>query len=95
MSLWTMIFLIVLVSMAYAFWHRHTELKSGVIRDENGNIVRLDNGEKAELQREVEELRERVKVLERIATSDRDAKALSHEIDKLRISEGEKDDAER
>jgi hypothetical protein len=36
------------------------------------------------LQREVEELRERVKVLERIATEDRETKLLSAEIDKLR-----------
>ena len=36
------------------------------------------------LKREVEELRERVKVLERIATEDRETKLLSAEIDKLR-----------
>lgn len=93
MNFYTMIFILAALGILYAFWHRHTDLKQGITRDENGNIVRLDDGEKAELQREVEELRERVKVLERIATSDRDAKALSHEIDQLRISEGEKDDA--
>lgn len=47
-------------------------------------------GERAErndpmLQREVEELRERVKVLERIATEDRESKRLSAEIDALRV----------
>ena len=36
------------------------------------------------LQREVEELRERVKVLERIATEDRETKLLSAEIESLR-----------
>ena len=36
------------------------------------------------LEREVEELRERVKVLERIATEDRETKLLSAEIESLR-----------
>ena len=36
------------------------------------------------LEREVEELRERVKVLERIATEDRETKKLSAEIESLR-----------
>jgi hypothetical protein len=36
------------------------------------------------LQRELEELRERVKVLERIATEDRETKLLSAEIERLR-----------
>jgi len=38
----------------------------------------------AELRREIEELRERVQVLERIATDDTDAKRLSAEIERLR-----------
>ncbi len=38
----------------------------------------------AELQREVEDLRERVKVLERIATDDRGSRMLADEIEKLR-----------
>lgn len=37
-----------------------------------------------EVKREVEELRERVKVLERIATDDPDSKRLSAEIESLR-----------
>jgi hypothetical protein len=38
----------------------------------------------AALEREVQELRERVKVLERIATEDRETKLLSAEIESLR-----------
>jgi hypothetical protein len=38
----------------------------------------------AELEREVKELRERVKVLERIATDGRETRLLSDEIEKLR-----------
>jgi hypothetical protein len=42
------------------------------------------SGREAELEREVEELRERVKVLERIATDGRETRLLSDEIEKLR-----------
>jgi hypothetical protein len=38
----------------------------------------------SELQREVENLRERIKVLERIATDDTGGKLLSAEIERLR-----------
>ena len=38
----------------------------------------------AELRREIEELRERLHVLERIATDDREARRLSAEIERLR-----------
>ena len=37
-----------------------------------------------ELEAEVEEMRERIQVLERIATSDREARRLSQEIEELR-----------
>lgn len=39
-----------------------------------------------ELQREVEDLRERISVLERIATEDRHGKAIADEIESLRDS---------
>ena len=42
------------------------------------------SGREAELEREVTELRERVKVLERIATDGRETRLLSDEIEKLR-----------
>jgi hypothetical protein len=41
-------------------------------------------GREAELEREVKELRERVKVLERITVDGRDTRRLSDEIEKLR-----------
>lgn len=44
----------------------------------------LPSAREHELQREVEDLRERVKVLERIATDKHDTKALAAEIDSLR-----------
>lgn len=44
----------------------------------------LAHQREAELQREVEDLRERIKVLERIATDGRGAAALANEIESLR-----------
>jgi hypothetical protein len=51
--------------------------------DEEGRPVGNPQRE-AELRREIEELRERVQVLERIATDGTEAKRLSAEIERLR-----------
>lgn len=68
-----------------------TEVQKAKHRAKNGIAVDWMGGEKPiapptdpALQREVEELRERVKVLERIATEDRETKLLSAEIESLR-----------
>ena len=57
--------------------------QGGIVIDHTGKeelVARKDTA----LQRGVEELRERVKVLERIATEDRETKLLSSEIERLR-----------
>lgn len=56
---------------------------NGYATDQHGNPVGPSPREK-ELEAELEELRERLKVLERIATDDREAKRLASEIDQLR-----------
>ncbi len=68
-----------------------TEIQKAKHRAKNGIAVDWMGGEKPiappgnpALEREVEELRERVKVLERIATEDRETKRLSAEIESLR-----------
>ena len=68
-----------------------TEMQKAKHRAKNGIAVDWRGGEKPiapptnpALEREVEELRERVKVLERIATEDRETKLLSSEIESLR-----------
>ena len=58
--------------------------KNGITLDWMGGEKPLAPPTDPALQREVEELRERVKVLERIATEDRDTKRLSAEIESLR-----------
>ena len=58
--------------------------ENGAYEDEDGQIKRFDGPREKALEREVEELRERVKVLERIATDGRETRLLSDEIEKLR-----------
>lgn len=87
MGSWFFILLIVgIVTLGWVAVERQRTHK-GITRDWMGNETMNDRGsdeEKALLKREVKELRERVKVLERIATDGRDTKRLSDEIDKLR-----------
>ena len=56
----------------------------GITTDVMGNEKPIAPPTNSALEREVEELRERVKVLERIATEDRETKRLSAEIESLR-----------
>ncbi len=58
--------------------------RSGIVSDKEGNQSALPRGNEEELGREVLELRERIKVLERIATSDRESKQIASEIENLR-----------
>ena len=58
--------------------------RHGITTDAMGNEKPIAPPTNPALEREVEELRERVNVLERIATEDRDTKLLSAEIESLR-----------
>lgn len=83
MSFWTAIVVIVLiVSITQVMKSKHNA-RAGYATDDEGNPVGNPQRE-LELQREVEELRERIKVLERIATDGGDTKRLAQEIEKLR-----------
>ncbi len=88
MNLWTAIVIIVLVTAIANVLMARYRAMNGITEDEYGNetIQKRDNSEQT---REVEELRERIKVLERIATDAntpmaRETRAISEEIDKLR-----------
>jgi hypothetical protein len=83
MNWWTAIMIIAVVAILADLWKAKHRARHGILADEDGN-ERLAAQNDSALQREVEELRERVKVLERIATEDRDTKRLSAEIDSLR-----------
>ena len=83
MSFWTAIVIIVAIAAFTEVLRTRHRTRAGIVADEDGNekfIERHDAG----LKREVEELRERVKVLERIVTDDRDSKRLAAEIESLR-----------
>ena len=83
MSMWTAIMIIAIVAIIAV-----TEVLKGKLRARSGITTDIVGNEKPmvpdEVRREVEELRERLKVLERIATEDRETKLLSAEIESLR-----------
>ncbi|WP_230291588.1 hypothetical protein [Croceicoccus sp. Ery5] len=86
MSWVTAIVLIVLiVSITQVIRSRHNA-QAGFGTDEDGNPVarQRDEAEEARLRAEIAELKERVKVLERIATDERQKLGLAEEIELLR-----------
>lgn len=83
MSFWTALVIIVAIACLAEVLKAKHRAHHGITVDENGK-EQIAQRENIELKREVEELRERVKVLERIATEDRETKRLSAEIESLR-----------
>jgi cell division protein FtsL len=86
MSFWTAIVVIVaIIAVAEVLKTRH-RARHGITTDMMGNEKPIAHEQPANpaLEREVQELRERIKVLERIATEDTETKRLSAEIESLR-----------
>lgn len=88
MSLWTMIFLIVLVGCITGVLTERYKALGKQNKAGNGQMA-IDHAQTAGAQREIADLRERIKVLERIATDANsteslEIKAISAEIEKLR-----------
>jgi hypothetical protein len=85
MSSWAIVAIIAIVVWGLNQWHR---TKNGIVTDEYGNESRsVPNDTKT--MREIEELRERILVLERIATDGnsldaRETKRIAAEIEALR-----------
>jgi hypothetical protein len=88
MSLWTAIVVIAIVAIMADLWKAKHRARHGITTDWMGGDKPIAPPTNPALEREVEELRERVKVLERIATEDRDSKRLSAEIESLREEKG-------
>ena len=86
MSMWTAIMIIAIVAILGKpeNFHAKHRARHGDITDARGNEQPIAPPTNPALEREVPELRERVKVLERIATEDRETKLLSAEIESLR-----------
>jgi hypothetical protein len=90
MSGWAIVAIVAIVIWGgvQVFTRRH-DRELGVTRDEDGNPVFPPQAEDPAAKREIENLRERVKVLERIATDGnsldtQDTKRIAAEIDALR-----------
>jgi len=84
MSMWTAIVVIVaIIGLTEIIKAKH-RARHGITTDHMGNEKPPAPPTNPALEREVEELRERVKVLERIATEDTETKRLSAEIESLR-----------
>lgn len=85
MSFWTAIILVVLiVAISPILRGRRAEPRRPGLLDEADTDRALPSAREQELEREVEELRERIQVLERIATEGRETDRLAEEIEKLR-----------
>ena len=83
MTMWTAIVVIVAILAVSEVLTARYRARHGITKDMMGD-EKLANREDPALKREVEELRERVNVLERIATEDRETNLLSAEIESLR-----------
>ncbi|MBI1403861.1 MAG: hypothetical protein GC147_11680 [Porphyrobacter sp.] len=103
MSFWTAIVVMAVVWGIVTIWTRRHDRELGLTRDEDGNPVfapRDEGGARTELEaarRELADLRERVKVLERIATdgntSDaRERARIAAEIEALRALPASQED---
>lgn len=89
MSGWMIVAIVAIVmsGVVRIYKMRHDE-RRGIVRDEDDNPVQLPRDDPA-AQREIEELRERIKVLERIATDGNsldatETRRISREIEALR-----------
>jgi hypothetical protein len=83
MSFWTAIVIIVAMGIFADVIKSKNRARHGITTDVLGG-EKLAHADDQALKREVEELRERIKVLERIATDDTGPKLLSAEIERLR-----------
>ena len=82
-----MIVLIVAIACFAGVIKARYKAQNGSIEDKNGydSNVRTDDPEAAALRAEVKQLKDRLAVLERIATDGRKADELDREIEKLRL----------
>lgn len=84
MSFWTAIIILAAIGAVYSLKRNRDRSRHGNSQIGWHDFEHVPSQREAELERELEELRERVKVLERIATDDRGARAIADEIESLR-----------
>jgi Tfp pilus assembly protein PilO len=89
MNFFTFLLIIVIAGLAYDLIRQKNLARTGHVENSMGQLHKAERpgtAREADLERELAELRERVKVLERIATDGNDTRALAAEIDRLRDS---------
>jgi uncharacterized protein YlxW (UPF0749 family) len=86
MNQFEMVAMIVAVVMLASIIKTSIRAKHGLTRDRKGNEVPVvqNDADAERLRDEVKTLKERIAVLERLATDDNGARALDREIEKLR-----------
>ncbi|WP_373487657.1 hypothetical protein [Blastomonas sp.] len=86
MNPFEMVIGIVLIVMIANVLKARYRAQHGIVEDENGNerVAARDNPDAARLRDEVRTLKERVQVLERVITDQRQTSDLNLEIEKLR-----------
>ncbi len=96
MSLWTMIFLIVLVGSVTSIITERYRAMGRIQKHKAAALKDPANGERTAQAQELQDLRERIKVLERIATDGntldaRETQRISREIEALRENDALRD----
>lgn len=84
MSFWSALVAIVAIIAFAELRKAKYHAQAGITRDNSGNQQIARPQADGELQREVEALRKRLEVLERIATEDRHTRQIAAEIENLR-----------
>jgi hypothetical protein len=84
MNPFEMVVLIIAIVMITSVIKTRIRAKHGISEDRHGNEVVIADPDAARLRDEVKGLKERIAVLERLATDDNGARALDREIEKLR-----------
>ena len=79
-----MVIAIVTIVMIASIFKARYKARHGIIEDEDGNERLAVDPDAVRLREEVKGLKERIAVLERLATDDNGARALDREIEKLR-----------
>ena len=84
MNFWTALVVIVAILAFARVRTARLHAERGIVHDNAGNQSLIGHSSEAELRREVEDLRKRLEVLERITTDERRTDALNREIENLR-----------
>jgi hypothetical protein len=84
MNPFEMVVMIIAIVMITSIIKTRIRAKHGISEDRHGNEVVIADPDAARLRDEVKGLKERIAVLERLATDDNGARALDREIEKLR-----------